>query len=271
MEGSGQVERYGVLEQNDGQTDVDLAAEELNLLGYTVLSGDFSDDFLNILSERFASVRTDYFSRFSSFNFETDVIRVLPFFDDIFFRVLFHPKLQLLLKQLLGDYFIVNQVNGLINSAGSENYSQFPWHRDLPFRHLTMSRPIAINALFALDDFTLDNGCTYVIPGSHKVEKFPSDLLVGRAEAPVTVKAGTFICLDCMTYHRGGFNATTADRRAINHVFTIPAWRQQFHLPSIFGPSIDLSEGEKMVLGYGLDEFRSHDDWFASKLNRTST
>lgn len=266
--GGGRVERYGVLEQSQALSDSDIALEEIRLLGYTALDGGFSEEFMAELRSRFEQVRVDYSRVLADFDVEPDVLRVLPFFDRTFFRVLFNARLHEFLSGILGDYYIVNQVNGLINPTGTHAYSQAPWHRDLPFRHLTMSRPIAVNALFALDDFTVENGCTRVLPGSHKVESFSSDEVVHRVEKFVTVKAGTFVLLDCMTYHRGGVNKSTHDRRAVNHVFTIPAWRQQLHLPSIFGPDPDLSDAEKKMLGYGLEEFRSHEEWFTSRAGR---
>lgn len=256
------VSRYGVLQQNQASSETDIALEELSLLGFAKLDSGFTPEFVEELSRRFEDARIRYPGMAGPFDVEPDVIRVLPILDDVFFTVLFNDRLHELLGKVLGDYYIVNQVNGLINPAGSSDYSQSPWHRDLPFRHLTMSRPIAVNALFALDDFTIENGCTSVLPGSHKVENFSSDDVVLRNALPVTAKAGTFILLDCMTYHRGGINRSGGDRRAINHVFTIPAWRQQLHLPSIFGPDVDLSPEQKKILGYGLEEFRSHEDWF---------
>ena len=259
---AGHIERYGVLEQNQTESEADIALEAIRLLGFTTIESDFSTEFIEELRERFECVRHEYAKFSNSFEIEADVIRVLPYFDQTFFRVLFNPRLHQFVKGVLGDYYIVNQVNGVVNPAGGRRYSQAAWHRDLPFRHLTMSRPIAVNALFALDDFTLGNGCTSVIPGSHKVEKFSSDELVPRVEKAVTVKAGTFILLDCMTYHRGGINTSAQDRRAINQAFTIPAWRQQLHLPSIFGSDVEFSEDEKRMLGYGLEEFKSHEEWF---------
>lgn len=262
------VDRYGVLEQSQADSDAEIALEELRLLGFTTLDGGFSVEALDDLRTRFERARADYADFSAAFAIETDVVRVLPFFDRTFFDVLFNDRLHDFLKGVLGEYYIVNQVNGLINGAGTESYSQAPWHRDLPFRHLTMSRPIAVNALFALDDFTVENGCTRVIPGSHKVENFTSNAVIHRVEKYVTVTAGTYVLLDCMTYHRGGVNTSSRDRRAVNHVFTIPAWRQQLHLPSIFGPNPDLSDSQKKMLGYGLEEFRSHEDWFRSRVSR---
>lgn len=258
------VSRYGVLQQSEAVTGVDIALEELALLGFATLDSGFTPEFISELGRRFEGARSRYPEIAAPFDTEPDVIRVLPYLDEAFFKVLFNNGLHDLLSRVLGDYYIVNQVNGLINPGGNTEYSQSPWHRDLPFRHLTMSRPIAVNALFALDDFTIENGCTSVLPASHKVENFCSDEVVRRNARPVTVQAGTFILLDCMTYHRGGINRSAGDRRAINHVFTIPAWRQQLHLPSIFGEDVNLTAAEKKVLGYGLEEFRSHEDWFAN-------
>ncbi len=258
------VSRYGVLQQSQAATDIEVAVEELGLLGFATLDSGFGPEFIEDLGRRFEDARGRYPQIAAPFDPEPDVIRVLPFLDDAFFAVLFNERLHDLLGKILSDYYIVNQVNGLINPAGTTDYSQSPWHRDLPFRHLTMSRPIAVNALFALDDFTIENGCTAVLPGSHKVENFSADEVVIRNAQPVAAKAGTFILLDCMTYHRGGVNRSSSDRRAINHVFTIPAWRQQLHLPSIFGPDPDLTPDQKKMLGYGLEEFRSHADWFSN-------
>ncbi len=184
------VSRYGVLQQNQAVTETDIALEELGLLGFAKLDSGFSPEFIGDLGRRFEDARARYPEIAAPFDAEPDVIRVLPFLDDVFFKVLFNDRLHDLLGKVLGDYYIVNQVNGLVNPAGRSDYSQSPWHRDLPFRHLTMSRPIAVNALFALDDFTIQNGCTSVLPASHKVENFSSDELVLRNAQSVTAKAG---------------------------------------------------------------------------------
>ena len=36
-----------------------------------------------------------------------------------------------------------------------------------------------------------------------------------------------------MTFHSGGFNRTGEERRAVNHVFTIPYFKQQIRLPEL--------------------------------------
>lgn len=270
------VARYGVTMTTPANDYLDVLAEEVRLLGYTTLDAGLSEPELDALSHLFESARARYAARARDQNRdldglnERDAIRLLPTIAPEFWSVVFNERLQQLLSRLLGGYFILNQVNGLINRGNRSEYHQAQYHRDLPYQHFTSSKPLAINALFALDDFTVDNGATRIIPGSHHREAFPPDEVVRRIERQATAKRGTFIVLDCMVYHAGAVNTTAADRRAINHVFTIPMLRQQFHLPSILGADTTFSDQQKKVLGYGLEEFRSLDDWFDDRAKRQS-
>jgi ectoine hydroxylase-related dioxygenase (phytanoyl-CoA dioxygenase family) len=65
---------------------------------------------------------------------------------------------------------------------------------------------------------------------------------MAKAEAAatkkITAKAGSYIVLDCMIFHSGGTNKSLNNRRAVNHVFTMPHIKKQidffFHeIPSI--------------------------------------
>jgi ectoine hydroxylase-related dioxygenase (phytanoyl-CoA dioxygenase family) len=105
----------------------------------------------------------------------------------------------------------------------------------LPYQHFVTSRPLALNALFCLDPFTVENGATKVISGSHRQEAFPSDEAVMALEARVVAPAGSFIVLDGMLFHSGGVNRTAAPRRAVNHVYTLPFIKQQIELPALLG------------------------------------
>ncbi len=258
---------YGVLEQHVNRDRIDQIVEELRINGFSLLSSDLSSSSIAEYSNRFDAVNECYQNQFEhnikSCDGEKGVIRCLPSFDAAFFEILFNESLHTLLARVLGSYYICNQVNGLINPPNDSSFSQLPWHRDLPFRHLTFSRPIAINALYAVDEFTLENGCTQVIPGSHRSEEFCSAEAISNLKKPVVCKAGDFIILDCMTYHCGTLNNSDKNRRAINHVFTIPALRQQIHLPSIFSNASDFTYQQRKILGYGLDHPRSIDEWFS--------
>lgn len=268
------VSRYGVKMTAPASDIYDVLAEELRLVGYTTLDAGFSDAELNDLSSGFDVARGRYAADAIGRGHdleklgEQDAVRLLPLLQPQFWSIVFNQPLHQLLARLLGDYFILNQVNGLINRGNQSEYHQARYHRDLPYQHFTSSQPLAINALFALDDFTIENGATRVIPASQHREAFPPDEVVRRTQMQVTVKRGTFIVLDCMLYHAGATNRTARDRRAINHVFTIPMLRQQFHLPSIIGDGTSFSQEQKKILGFGLEEFRSLEDWFDDRASR---
>ena len=138
---------------------------------------------------------------------------------DVFLRLVLNENLLSTLKKLISGKFILNQQNGVINPP-QETYNQGVWHRDLPYQHFVSTKPLAINALFCVDDFTFENGATFVLPASHKTEAFPSASYIRKNSVQIEAKAGSFILLDCMLFHAGGFNKTHLERRAVNHVIT---------------------------------------------------
>ena len=268
------IERYGVLEASRARDELDVVAEELRLLGYATLDAGLAPDEIDRLSEAFDRAADRYGHQASSGGHdldklgEKDTIRALPVAAPEFWSLVFNGRLNDLIVRLLGDYFILNQANGLINRGNASKYSQAAFHRDLPYQHFVASRPIAINALFALDEFTLENGATRVIPASHHREAFPSEEVIRNLQKQVTVPRGTYIVLDCMLYHAGATNHSSNDRRAVNHVFTIPMMRQQLHFPSLLGNDHSFDERKRRILGFGLEEYRSVSDWLGSRAAR---
>ncbi|WP_245441954.1 phytanoyl-CoA dioxygenase family protein [Mesorhizobium hawassense] len=254
--------------------DIDVLIEDLRLTGYTTLDAGLTGEQLDALSDDFDIAEASYAEQAAAAGYdlsaigERDIIRVLPKYAPVFMSLAFNERLAQLLSRMLGGYYIVNQVNGLINRANRSKYAQAAFHRDIPYQHFVSSRPLAINALFALDDFTAENGATRVIPASHHREDFPSDETVRRRQVQIAVPRGSFIILDCMLYHAGSTNRTGRDRRGVNHVFTIPMLRQQLHLPSVLFDFPGLSADQKKILGFGLDEYRSVEAWLDARAKK---
>jgi ectoine hydroxylase-related dioxygenase (phytanoyl-CoA dioxygenase family) len=101
------------------------------------------------------------------------------------------------------------------------------WHLDTPFWSFSDQRAISI--WIALDDATLENGCLYFIPGSHKLTTF-SKINIGRnmdgifevypqlrnyrsAAAPMKAGSCSFHC--GLTVHGANANMTNGFRRAM--------------------------------------------------------
>lgn len=158
------------------------------------------------------------------------------------------PNLLHVLNRLIAGKYVLNQQNGIVNPA-RESYNQGSWHRDLPYQHFVSDSPLAVNALFCVDDFTSENGATFVLPASHKAAAFPSQKYVESNAIQIEAKRGHFIVMDCMLFHAGGANCSDANRRGINHMYTIPYFKQQIDIPAAM-PGGGLSDQEKEILGY---------------------
>lgn len=224
---------YGVLERIIATDTVQSAIEQINHLGHAVLDPGFStaqiDEFRKIFDvthDRYVSIYGE--KRLRQLD-EFHGIRLPLAIEPEFLKLAKTPAVLHVVHGLIQGKFVLNQQNGIINPP-REKYNQAAWHRDLPYQHFVSSRPIAINALYCVDDFTLKNGATHVLPASHKREAFPSEAFVNSNEVQVQAPAGSFILLDCMCFHRGGFNQSKHKRRAVNHLYTIPLIRQQIDL-----------------------------------------
>jgi ectoine hydroxylase-related dioxygenase (phytanoyl-CoA dioxygenase family) len=261
------VSRYGVRTAMPEGDAIDEAVESIRLLGFAVLDSGLKAAALDGLRRDFDTLRAARAARFGAARLaaigEGDLLRCPLAEAPSFLALAANPAILALCERLIGPAFLLNQQNGIVNPAGAQTYSQSPWHRDLPYQHFVSSRPLAINALFCLDEFTPENGATYVMPASHKTEAFPSVAMIRREARQVAAPAGHFIVLDCMAYHCGGENRSVAHRRAVNHVYTIAMMRQQIDLPAALGEAFTADPALRELLGFAHPQPRSVEEWFA--------
>ncbi len=261
---------YGVLKQDRFECGQDEVAEQVRRLGYAILDSGYTPAQLKEISEAFNHVRERYVhawgeARLRSLNEYHTMRALLTHGGEPFMRLAMNRNLMAVLRQLIVGKFILNQQNGVINPPG-ETYNQGAWHRDLPYQHYVSSSPLAVNALFCVDDFTFENGSTFVLPASHKATAFPSENYLRKNAVQVEAKAGQYILLDCMVFHSGGFNRTVKERRAVNHVYNIPYFKQQINLPMSMSMSMDgLSTESTELLGFDYQEPASIEQYLASR------
>lgn len=269
MTSANAVPRYGVLHQTEAGDAIASAVESIRTLGYAVLDGGLSADERAHLAARFEAVRKASMQsygeeRLRAIN-EHNTIRCPLALDAAFLSLAINPRVLDLAGRLMQTGVTLNQQNGIINPGCGGSYNQAFYHRDLPYQHFVASRPIAINALYCVDDFTAENGSTLVLPATHKEEAFPSDAFVRANERIVTAPAGSFIVLDCMVYHCGGANCSGRDRRAVNHVYSIGLIKQQIDLPAYLGEEFSADPDIRRLLGYGASPARSPEDYYRGR------
>jgi ectoine hydroxylase-related dioxygenase (phytanoyl-CoA dioxygenase family) len=264
------VPRYGVHVQVQSETAVDMAVEAIRLLGYAVVDGGYSQREMQQFSAAFdralASTQLQNGGREALAKIdEHNTIRAPLAFERLFLDLALNENVLAVCRHLIGDYVLLSQQNGIINPPNAARYNQAAFHRDLPYQHFVSSRPLAINALFCLDAFTMDNGATRVIPASHKHEAFPSDPTVAALQTPITAEAGSFVVLDAMLFHSGGVNFTDKPRRAVNHLYTVPIVRQQIDLSALLGDDFVSDPSIRRLLGYDVQTPRDLSAFYATR------
>jgi ectoine hydroxylase-related dioxygenase (phytanoyl-CoA dioxygenase family) len=265
------IRSYGIREQRSARTVVEKAAEELLTLGYCVIDSGYSAREVRQTASLFDAVHRKYVDAFGAQYLrdcdEYDGIRLPLAFDERFIELAAHPRVLELVQLALRNEFILNQQNGVINPP-RQRYAQGAWHRDLPYQHFVSSRPLAVNALYCVDDFTSNNGASYVLPATHLQENFPSDAYVMKMARQLAAPAGSFIVMHAMLFHQGGANKTSKPRRAVNHLYTVGFAKQQIDIPAALGDGRRFPKAVADLLGYRFRIPRSVSEYLESRQKR---
>lgn len=169
------------------------------------------------------------------------------------------------LTPYLEHYFegkcILNSFGGAINTRGHTSYAQ-RIHRDI--RSFSGDMPLLLNTLVMLDEFTSENGATYLLSGSHKrAEKPDEPTFYERAEQAVG-PAGSILMFNSNVWHAGGENRTDALRRSLTPMYCRPFIKQQFDYPRAvgYGRGAELSADTRQILGYNARVPATLDEWY---------
>jgi ectoine hydroxylase-related dioxygenase (phytanoyl-CoA dioxygenase family) len=259
---------YGVKKHFAVTDEYDEKILELRIRGYTTLESEFSEKQIAVFAESLERAYENQVKRLGE-----DLLRKIgdantvrtPLAEDFHFvKTAVNSKLMLLAKRYLDGAAQLIMQNGLINRMDSGN-QQGKWHRDLNYQHWVCTRPIAMNALLVLDDFTESNGATWVVPASHHIEELPSEQYINMNKIQILAKKGEYVILDAMLFHAAGLNKTINARRAINHVIGRPFMAQQINIPFLLSGLAYLTEEEREFLGFRWKTFEDSDSWRKSK------
>ena len=224
-------ELYGVSERTHLADDVARAAEEIHLKGYSVfplLFGATSMASWRLKIDQVYAIQEEEFGREAlAAIHELDLCRAPLLYDFSFIELASHPTVMKVARRVLGDWIILHLQNGIINRPAVKHH-QASWHRDLPHQNWVISKPLALSAIVAIDDFSSETGGTRLLPFSHKTEKMPSEQYTAANAIDVEAPAGSVIMFDSMLFHQAGSNRSRNVRRAVNHVYTVPILKQQY-------------------------------------------
>jgi len=263
---------HGVREVRSSLTAAAVYAEEVLTVGYTVVGNVLTPEEVAVAKDKINAaydVQCEEVGGVEAIESisDADVARCLLSYDDFFVDVAANAQVLEIVRELIGEHVIVVAQNGIINRP-TEGLLPVAWHRDLNYQHFVSSRPLAISALYCIDEFTVATGGTCVLPASHKVEAFPSPELVERLETTIEAAPGSVLIFDAMLFHRAGDNRSGRDRLAVNHIYGVPALAQQISLPSALGGRFADDPALSTLLGYKYAPRASAYEWRRERIDR---
>jgi ectoine hydroxylase-related dioxygenase (phytanoyl-CoA dioxygenase family) len=161
-----------------------------------------------------------------------------------------HPLLLAVLDKVLGPSYQLSAPTGIEIGAGEKAQVL---HTDDGIYPLPRPHPdVVLNTMWALDDFTVDNGATRVVPGSHRwADRLPVD---PDETVTVTMPAGSVLFIVGTLWHGGGANRTDRPRLGVLLEYAAGWLRQQEnHLLAVPRDVVrTLDPRLQELLGYGI-------------------
>lgn len=241
---------------------------ELKNIGYTILRDKISIDWLDKLSsaidKSFIKHRDIQIKNNNDINTEGVALHVL-LNDNIFIEFLKYLLTTGFIKELQDNYFeskcILNSFSALDNLPNQPNFSAVV-HRDLRF--YSGDFKIMINCLVMIDDFTIDNGGTYLLAKSHLEKRKPSDEEFFSNAVQATGKRGDILIFNANVWHSSAPNKTQEHRRAIPITISKSFMKQLLDYPRAIGyDKMDEFDYEfQQLLGYHSRVPASLDEWY---------
>jgi ectoine hydroxylase-related dioxygenase (phytanoyl-CoA dioxygenase family) len=171
---------------------------------------------------------------------------------EVFQRLAEHPRVMAIVERLLMPNFLLSTIQSIRLHPGEKSQA---WHTDDAFYFMPRPHrlPLAVSVIWAIEEFTEENGATEVIPGSHRwglehPEEREHDVVAA------TMPAGSCIVFDGALWHRGGANESRGTRLAISPQYCQPWLRPQESQLLIVPPEAARACSERMrtMLGYSI-------------------
>jgi ectoine hydroxylase-related dioxygenase (phytanoyl-CoA dioxygenase family) len=218
--------------------------------GYVILEGLLAGDEVAELAAALAPYEARCPTGRNNFEGEqTQRVYSLAGKGDVFMRLAEQPRVVALLDALLLPNWLLSNLQSIRLHPGE---TAQPWHTDDAFYLIPRPRDrLAVSTIWAIEDFTADNGATELVPGSQAWrDERPGDAPAIQAVMP----AGSVVIFDGALWHRGRENRSSGTRLAISPQYCQPWLRPQESQLLIAPPAIaaGYSPRGRAMLGYSI-------------------
>lgn len=171
------------------------------------------------------------------------------------------------IRKYFNGNFILNSYGGVINLPSKPSYVS-NIHRDIRF--FSGKFPLMLNMLIMLDDFSKENGATYLLPDSHKKEDKPNEKEFYKTANRALGSKGDVLLFNSNLWHAAGVNETQEERKAITITLTKPFMKQQMdYCRTLTYPITEkLSNELKQLLGFYSRTPTNLYEWYQKPKNR---
>ncbi len=174
----------------------------------------------------------------------------------IFLDAASHPSILELVQAVLGNDFKLSSMNA--RSANPQQPTGQPLHADMG-AIVDTHGPWVCNIIWLIDEFTEENGCLRVVPGSHRENALPQDLMndplqTHPQEVKVTGPRGSLIVLNAHLWHGGTANRTAHPRTALHGFFCRRDKPQQQYQKKLIAPVLQRSFSPELRHLLALDD-----------------
>jgi len=261
------------------------ATADLDEHGYCILTGAIPRETAEAIQERLleqaAAERERNIETTSAFVEPDDDVNqwvfMLPNKGHIFRELVTNDHARALVRHVLGEHALISDCSAHVTWPGNK---EMPLHIDQWFmpqpimpgdgyiKAGDMSRanqphgdperaeravniPMLLNVFWAISDFTIENGCTRLMPGSHLSGRHPEP---GRAYncVPAEAPAGSIVAWEGRTWHAASLNTGNTPRVGITTYWGAPFLRQLMNFTYGLRPEVadDLSDDERRLYGF---------------------
>ncbi|KTD82748.1 phytanoyl-CoA dioxygenase family protein [Legionella waltersii] len=182
-------------------------------------------------------------------------------------KLLDNPTLNKYVKKLLAPTCIVYAYQSSSLFPGNGNYGS-RIHVDSP--RFIPNYITNLGVIFPLNDFTLENGATYFLPGSHKYEQLPSEEFFYKNAKRALCQAGDMIVFHGRLVHAAGHNNSLETRHSLTINLCRSYMRQRFDFPRLVSQyTIDqLGDDGKRLIGMNVRMPTSLDEFYLPEEHR---
>jgi len=208
--------------------DVEAHAKRVAEDGYTIIEGAIEPDLVAALEEDLLRIERERGIVPASNDFEgrrTVRIYNLLVHGELYERIPVHASILPIVERVLDRGCLVSSLSSISICSGETGQ---PMHADDQLIPLPKPHPaIVCNSMWAITDFTRDNGATRIIPGSHLRDRSPDPAARYEGVIPAEMPRGSVLVYHGSLWHKGGANKTDRRRTGIAMNYCAGFLRQQ--------------------------------------------